>query len=469
MRQVRFIHNLKPDAVQAAMSGMSEPSAFLIAPNNARGQALELTHYVRDHGFDLLVDNGNFALLGPLTRPFLIEAKTLKSKIDSLEEVQGHTVRRGEMPPDLVLAYQDLAQRVRQAAREAVPADGELFAAQLALRPTGVIGVEDLTMAAWLRLDLEPRYLGLKRSVYRRYNASVARRARRAEANMPPTLAAAHYPVASAMSFNTAKDAGREFAPLPGVSMGFGAYMADNNYSDHFYRNRMRIDFNGNYPQRYTRTVAAAAGFWEGYEEIAGTAPARFHFLGVGTPIMIAVLTLAAARTPDISFDATSPILDATQGGTIYSDKPAHLKLRTRKIALNLARDPNLRWDCPCPFCTGFIATAPFHYDDAHRWLTRTAATDVTTADLQPGGGLYQAFPLFSEPAGGEQRRAVNFARVGHNHWIIDRLMTTLNRAADDNRLQTCVTNIVRDYQRNTTDTFAEALELSLRLALGQQ
>ncbi|MEV4902862.1 hypothetical protein AB0K08_16165 [Citricoccus sp. NPDC055426] len=59
--RARFIRNLKPDAVQAAMVGQSTLSAFLIPPNNnACGQALEIAHYVRDHSLDVLAENGNF-------------------------------------------------------------------------------------------------------------------------------------------------------------------------------------------------------------------------------------------------------------------------------------------------------------------------------------------------------------------------------------------------------------------------
>lgn len=469
MPKPRFVHNLKPDAVQAAVSGMSDPAGFLISPGNAVGQSLELTRFVRGRGWDLLVDNGNFDHLTPIARQFAVEARALRREVTRIERGLGHTVRNGELPGPLTARYRGLATRVRRAAVAAVPPDTELLAAQEVLDPTAVVGVEDLTMACWLRLDIEPEYLDRSRGSYRRLNRSVARRATAAVAGLPPRLAGAHLPVASAMSFNTAKDAGREFAAagLTGIAMGFGAYMADDHYTDFLLRDRRRIDLGANLPQRYTRTVAAAVGFWEGYEEVAGQPPQRFHFLGIGAPIMIAVLTLAAAGTPEVSFDATSPILDATQGGTIYSDRPAHLKLRTRKVAHRLAREPALTWECPCPFCTDFTGRHPFDYPAGQAWFAATGAAAVSTADLQPAGALFAAYPLLAEPRAGELRREVNFARVGHNHWIIDRLMTSLSRADDDGRLRVRVTNIVRDYQDRTTPVFARALGLALALALG--
>ncbi|GGC08661.1 hypothetical protein GCM10010972_22440 [Cellulomonas carbonis] len=470
MPKVTFVHNLKPDAVQAAVSGMSDPAGYLVAPGNATGQGLELTRFVRGLGFDLLVDNGNFALLGPIGRQFGVEARTLHEEVRTAERALGRTARGpGDLPADLSARYGDLADRVRRAAVDAVPADASLALAQDALDPTSVIGVEDLTMACWLRLDVEPAYLRRPRRAYRRMNRSVARRAVRAAAARGDPAAVPTLPVASALSFNTAKDAGREFAAagLTSISMGFGAYMADDHFTDHLYRDRRRIDLGANLPQRYTRTVAAAVGFWEGYDEVAHRPPARFHFLGVGAPIMIALLALAARRTPELSFDATSPILDATQGGTIYSDRPAHLKLRTRKVAHRLAREPALTWDCPCPFCTDFTGRSPFDYARGHAWFATTGATDVTTADLAPGGALFEAYPLLSEPAAGELRREVSYARVGHNHWIIDRLARSLTRASARGTLPVRVTSIIRDYQARTTPVFARAVEVGLQLAAG--
>ena len=87
--------------------------------------------------------------------------------------------------------------------------------------------------------------------------------------------------------------------------------------------------------------------------------------------------------------------------------------------------------------------------------------------DLQPGGALFDAYPLLSEPSGGPMRREVNDARIGHNHWVIERIMSSLRRASYDGRLESRVRNMVDSYRQNTSKTFAEALRISLDLALG--
>ena len=183
---------------------------------------------------------------------------------------------------------------------------------------------------------------------------------------------------------------------------------------------------------------------------------------------MIPPVVLAARETSELSFDATSPIKDATTGGTLYVDRPALLKVRTRKVAHRLARDPAHVWDCPCPFCLDFCARHPFDYAVGHGWFSRTGAGRVVADDLRAGGALFDAYPLLSEPGGGLLRREINFARIGHNHWILERTMTSLERAARDDRLTTRVTNAITTYRRYTSPPFANALQAALDLADGR-
>src|SRR5207245_2102844 len=102
-------------------------------------------------------------------------------------------------------------------------------------------------------------------------------------------------------------------------------------------------------PTRYLRTVAVARGFWDGYRAHAGASPKAFHFLGLGTPIMMPLVALCGWGTAEVTYDAMSPILDAVEG-TLYTSRPAYLKVRARKVAYKLAGTPRAVWNCPCPF-----------------------------------------------------------------------------------------------------------------------
>ena len=471
MSVIDFVHNLSRDTHEALEQNLLTPDSYLLAPNNATADLRQRAALLRDAGLDLLSDNGNFVEIGRIRKLFATEAAALLDEVREFErQTLGHSIRRGEMPDSLEQRYRDLANRAAKAAREAVAEPAAMVADQLALNPTALIGVEDITMACWLSLDIERVYTGIRRSRYRNMNRRIARAAIQQIPTLPGFVRHRYFPVASAVSHDTACDAGREFAAasLRAVSMGFGAYMADSNFTDHMYINQRRFDFGANLPARYMRTVFVARGFREGYREVLGRSPLRFHFLGLGAPIMLPLVALASRGTSELTFDATSPIKDATRDGVLYVEEPAPLKIRIRQVVHRLAATPSRIWDCPCPFCTRFAAEHPFDYPLGHAWFQDTAATKVLARDLAPGGALHTAYPLFSEPAAGSPlRRLVNFSRIGHNHWVVEQILSKLRTARSQGLLQRHVAELIDAYVPLTSPPFAKAIQLSFHIARG--
>ena len=440
----------------------------MLAPNNATSTLTDLANQVRQDKADLFADNGNFVEIGKIRSKFGAEARKLHRQVDTFKEsTLGRSVRPGELTAALQSQYLSLAKRVRAESATALLDDDKMLAAQQILDATHLIGTEDITMAAWLGLDVERAYTNMPRATYRAMNRKVARRAVSVTSTLPGPLCHHYFPVASAVSYNTAVDAGKEFAKagVRSISLGFGSFMADSNFCDYMLFGRKRLDFGANLPMRYVRTVAVVLGFWRGYTETLGKPPIRFHFLGLGAPIMLPLVAFGACRSSELSFDATSPIKDATIGGTLYVDKPAPLKIRIRSAAFRLASTPGAKWDCPCPFCQHFSKKHPFKYRLGRQWFLRKNPKTLKAADLRPTGDLFRAYPLFAEPAAGsELRKLVNFCRVGHNHWITERVVLSINNARTKKDLEARAQNIVDDYCQNTSAPFASAIMLSWQL-----
>jgi hypothetical protein len=55
---------------------------------------------------------------------------------------------------------------------------------------------------------------------------------------------------------------------------------------------------------------------------------------------------------------------------------------------------------------------------------------------------LYDSYPLLSEPGPGPMRTQVNQARIGHNHWALQRIIGDLNDHAGRYRLQDLVSDM---------------------------
>ena len=467
-----FAVNLREETFDASFRKWLKPWAYLLAPNRATGAQLRLAQQVRQGKHGLYADNGNFALIGKVVKKYAGEASKLLEAVRKEENKMNRLARHGDLSKPLSSQIAELAEKAnREAAIIRESGEARLQKQQLDLHPTRMIGAEDTSMALWLALNLEPEYLPYRRSDYQKINEAVARRAVAEMKKLPGELATFYYPVASALSYDTAYDAGEVFAQygLKRISMGFGAYMADDHYTDHVIIGKRLIELKDLMPNRYLRTALAARGFWDGYRNKAGTPPEGFHFLGLGAPIMIGLVALSAWGSTDLSFDATSPIKDAVEG-TLYISKPAYLKIRTQKSALRLASGTGLKWECPCPFCKDFTQKHPFDYEEGSSWHKKLKVSDVKAADLSPGGALYGAYPLLSEPGGGDLRKAVTFTRMGHNHWVLEDIMAQLRKnATSQARLRKHIAGVVTDYEANTaSERFGSAIRFAYKLAAGE-
>lgn len=465
MQRLGFVYNLQTPTWKDEFRAGLRPRSYLLAPNNATPANRRLAVAARAGRRLLLADNGNFVLISALAAEFRDQAEALRREVEVLERRLKRSARATDIDDALRARYRDLATRVQVRAEAIVPSGAEMRERQRSLHPTHLVGVESLVQAAWMALDIEPELLGWPRSRYRALNARVAQEAQAID--VPDDA----YTVASAVSYNTAYDAGRVFAEagIRRVAMGFGAYMVDQQYTDFVELGRRTVALDARVPRRNVRTAAVARGFAEGYASVAGAPPFAFHCLGLGTPKMMAAAALALWGVRELTFDATSPMRDAAEG-TLYVTKPTHQKVRTRKVALRLATDPSARWDCPCPFCRAFTSTHPFDYAAAHRWAARAGAkASVEADDLRPGSALYEALPLMGEPKGGAIRGEVTFARMGHNHWAIERLIASLRRALGTReRLRAAVDGIVTDYAERSVPTYADAARVMYLIAAGE-
>lgn len=469
MTRPYFIYNLRSQTFNTQVIKALSPIGYLLAPGYFTRTTQELAKQVRAKQLRLLADNGNFSKIEKVRDKFSVKARQLWLKVAELEQSLGRSLLPTDKATSLRAAYRALANDVRDHTRQ-LNGNGETgLAQQLKMNPSALIGVEDITLASWLSLDIEPSYLQLPPETFKAINRDVAVRARQRRAQLPPALARVYYPVASAFSYNTAFDAGRVFANAghEKIALGFGAFMADDNWSDHAEMGSRLISFPKRFPNRYLRTVLVAKGFWDGYARESGKAPKAFHFLGLGAPIMIPLVTLIAWKTPDLTFDATSPIKDALQGGTLYVSKPAYLKLRTQAIAFNLATNTIADWNCPCPFCRQFMKIYPFQRKLAFAWFKKNKhAHEVRAEDLKPSGALFAAFPLLSEPTSGPLRKAVDQARIGHNHWVLEEVTANLRKAKTRNELQKTVGQVIACYEKGTkSDSFGTAVRFAYDLA----
>lgn len=462
---VRFLPNLRPGTVSPEFRRRVRPAGYL-APPNALTSSTRVFAAMRPPASDVLVlDNGLFDDIGRISSALAGEMRPVTSRLQATQNRLGHPLRPGDVGASDRAEVAELARRAKVMADAVVARADEPLIGEI--HPTALIGPEDATLAAWLRLGIDHPHLAIDRRSLRRANRAVARRV--ADWGVRPGVAV--MAVASALDYDTAFDAGQEFAEagLASAAMGFGAYMADRTSRDTMKVKGKWRRLDASSPQRYLRTAAVARGFFDGWQSRSNTPPAWFHFLGLGLPIMVGIAALAAYPTARITFDATSPIKDVYEGA-LYTSRPSYLKISTVGAARRLASDPRQRWRCPCRFCGAFVEEYPFDYDGGAAWWSSTGPGSVRPSDLLPSGPLYGLYPLLAHPSGGPRGRAVDVARTGHNHWALEQITRELRiQATSLARLAHHLEFIVDAYEASAASTeLARTVQLSLRIASGR-
>lgn len=454
MTDYRFLLNLRYETLSPKLLKPLCQNNFLISPKYAKGRILNSISQLRNSGATVLADNGYFSVLDDITGNFEERSNVIIEKITKAEKVLGHRVRNGDLNEALLNECTALALEVQKASELVTDQGLDSLKSQINIMPSHLIGAENLTVAALVKLNIEPYYLSLGREFFQNLNCIVTKQAADQLKKIPKELQYNYYPVASAMSYDNAYDAGEVFAKagITKIAMGFGAYLSDRRKTDFVDIAGKRIEFEERLPHSYVRAGVIAKGFWDGYTNTRGKAPDAFHFLGLGVPIMIGISALFVYGTLTVTFDATSPIKDAF-AGTIYIVKPSFLKAKNTSICTKLAKGIITEWDCPCPFCREFIRNYPFDYLKGAQWFQKNQR-EVNDNDLNSGSLISQAYPLFSKLDNNILGKEIRLARIGHNHWILNKIMEELNNNSKDfPSLSNYIGNIVENYEKGANSS----------------
>lgn len=468
MTNYSFLINLRYETSKPEILKPLSQKGFLISPKYAKGSILKEVEKLNKSGAAILVDNGNFSLIDDVTVNFDEQSDILREKVTKIEKKLKHRVRDGELDDSIMSEYTSLALEVQKVAESFSIHRTDQLESQIKTSANHLIGAENLTMAALMKLSIEPNYLKLNRDYYKNLNFEVTQKALEHLEKIPADLTNNYYPVASALSYDTAYDAGQVFARagIKKVAMGFGGYLCDRRKTDYVDIAGKRIDFRDRLPNNYIRAGVVAKGFWDGYTDAMGKAPDAFHFLGLGVPIMIALTALFSWGTTLVTYDATSPIKDSFSG-SLYLYQPSFLKVKNNRLATKLANGLFSKWDCPCPFCKDFIKKHPFNYEQGAKWYYENKR-EVTEDDLDSGSVIANAYPLFAKLDDNILGKEIRFARIGHNHWVLNKIMSELSDNAKDwNSFKDYMGSIVENYKKTAMSSeLAQSIEFIYRCAV---
>src|SRR5918995_3639684 len=220
--ETHFLPNLRALTIDTTFRRRLRPEGYLAPPAYLTKDLRERARRLRGDGRLLVADNGLFDDIGNLAEAFAEDSERIESALKERSKELDRPIRAVDLNASAKSKIADLARRAGAATAGVNPEAA--LAEQMTLSPSGVIGVEDITAALWLRLGLDGRVPGDRREELRRRNRAVAKRAAEVVASGVAN-GTRYHAVASAVDYDTAFDAGREFAAagVRAAAMGFGA------------------------------------------------------------------------------------------------------------------------------------------------------------------------------------------------------------------------------------------------------
>lgn len=444
-----FIANLK-DYTFHRGKGNRRFSGYLLSADYTSDK-YELSQKVLQAKKILVADNGNVDLIRELIKDFKSKAKVLDRKRKNEEKSNNlGYAKPGELSDKLTGEYQDLIKEIANKS-ELLTNNNYIKNAlkiQTSLNPTYVIGMEDFTIATLTALSIEPEYSLLNSSDYNKFNKRAIEFYNKTKADDYGPVSCKVFAGLHAIDFDSAYEAGKLAGKngVDGIASGFVGALQDKNHVDFYIKFGKLNELNDNVPRPYLRVVEIVAGLHLGYHEVTGMKPS-FHGLGIGTPILLPLISLFSDVHTYTSVDSTSPIYDGWISPTIslYVSDPAPLKLKAYKIARYWIKE-DIPWSCSCPFCKNFMDKYTHDIKSARNWWNQAGQPTITKYSLNRDKPLSKLLPILANHSSSQLQREAAMARVRHNHWVVQNLEKMANAKLKNGKLQEWVENAVSSY-----------------------
>ncbi|HKQ53202.1 MAG TPA: hypothetical protein VJT74_12590, partial [Pyrinomonadaceae bacterium] len=405
--------------------------AFLISEQYSTANALARIKRAQARKKLIISDNGNFSRISTFSKRYVQKGRELVDAAARAKE-SGR-----KLPRTLLRERSKLIDAIRQdlSAQQSDSVSSKIIERQLLCAPYYLIGLEDYTipvlgMAGLLDPVFEhvpddiQAFQQATRDIYVRQRDGIF-------GNKEKLTGTVKYLVHHAYDYDTGLQAARITRGISpdGIAVSFAGAMASRSYINSLRLGNSVVQFTESLPEPYLLGSAILLGVMK-----AARPETPIHLLGLGSPILIILLSQLLRRSRAISIDSTATFKDADDG-TIYGSRNAYLKMDMYKVAAH-ALVTDEPYHSSSPWFSTFEKKYPSDWKSLQRALKVTDKTDVgqLAKKLKASPKLLERYaPFFTPMRAGtsEFLKDVRVARAGCNYWVLKKLCTEVRKRID--------------------------------------
>lgn len=454
-----FISNLGDITAHSDHPISLKRDGYLLSEHYTTTVLKKKAQWVKQRRNLLISDNGNFTRM-----------KAIASQFDASELL--HTALEEDQWGAVSLRTQErrdvMMKEIASACKEALEKTdfSKIIDIQVSISPDYLIGLEDFTIPVLM-------LCGLMHPVFKPKANSINSYQKRTIQLFSDQMAGTYgnrevleksnnFLVLHAYDYSSAFQGGkglREVSPS-GIAISYGGPMKSRRWITSVAFNDHIEKFDEKLPEAYLIATAITLGASKGVNT-----PIPFHILGVGSPILVALIGCMLKSSKAISIDSTAPFKDSN-AGKLYGSKKAFLKMDMYKVAAYALID-NKPFTSRTPFFKRFEADYPSDWQGLRNKLKVTEQTNAKALTKQLKENLElieQYIPFFSKMRSGNSPMIdqLRIDRAGHNYWILRNICVSIRKRMDNpEKMNQWMAYQVHRYKAVANRKWSKAIEIS--------
>lgn len=457
-----FVSNLSAYTANEKYPDTYKRDAYLLSEYYTNTRTLELAKIVKQKRNLLISDNGNYSRMKAVAKLFEPEGLLL------LQLAQKEQKKNGRTSKEIKKERAKLIQKIAFACKTKVEETNynKIIETQLLIEPNYLIGMEDLTIPALMLCHLMHPVFEPQASAILEYQNETVQYFQDQQHGIYGSKEGLdqsnNFLVLHAYDYNSAYQAAKNALPIRkgGVAISYGGPMHSRRWIDRLNMGSKTITLSEKLPESYLIAQAITQGVINGHPN-----DVPFHVLGVGTPILIALIGYQLRHSRAVSIDSTAPFKDAFIG-KLYGSKNGYLKMDMLKLVAHCLINNT-------PFKDSSLFYKSFVQKYEHNWTGLREKMNVSPKDnvkelakkLKKRSDLLEEYVPFFTPITGDLEaeflQDLRIARAGYNYWVLKKIcLQVRKKRKDETVFKKWIEHQISKYTQTASYKWAKAVEL---------